>query len=531
MGAQSSVLAPVSSSSGEPKCLASVASSNGASGRKPALKSDAILQIQGIRYYVVGAEPLGMGSFGAVWAAERRDGLKGEVAIKEILCRSQKELGDATLEGRLLRMIHSAKPNKLMGKVPDLVAMETETVAADQCLMRLAMTKVPGIQLDTFLELCSAGKAKVGPTSREDDAVASAAAAISSRCQFVPGACRFAHMLLSQLASIFECMSAVVYHRDVSPHNILIDVANPSNPQFGLVDFGLGIDLKSWHGPKGTTSWHFVDIGGDCRYWPVSVWIMFMGGNEELDKFPALAKEYQTRLDFHAVGITVLEILMSLLPTIALGTEEMWSLQAAWNQYWQDATRFWKRTMEVFDSGEDPAELKRWIRTEGRVVETLGADLAVLRGALRRARDACGRAAPGTLNYSQDASQLFRTLLELVSNSGKAGQEDSLQSPNWQVVRSLIDGDLSMPTLSAPKTTSIVPTSSVPIPTVTTALANGSSQTTSRQTFSSSYCGSIAVPAGRHVQEWRTRSCSPMPIVSRGIATPVPHYSAVRVVR
>jgi len=108
-----------------------------------------------------------------------------------------------------------------------------------------------------------------------------------------------------------------------------------------------------------------------------------MGGNEELDKFPALAKEYQTRLDFHAVGITVLEILMSLLPTTALGTEEMWSLQAAWNQYWQDATRFWKRTMEVFDSGEDPAELKRWIRTEGRVVETLGADLAVLRGALR----------------------------------------------------------------------------------------------------------------------------------------------------
>ena len=34
----------------------------------------------------------------------------------------KKELEDATLEGRLLRMIHSNKPGQLVGTVPDLVS-------------------------------------------------------------------------------------------------------------------------------------------------------------------------------------------------------------------------------------------------------------------------------------------------------------------------------------------------------------------------------------------------------------------------
>lgn len=46
-----------------------------ATGRKPLLEAGAIVNIQGNNYHV--SEPLGMGSFGAVWAAERRDGVKG----------------------------------------------------------------------------------------------------------------------------------------------------------------------------------------------------------------------------------------------------------------------------------------------------------------------------------------------------------------------------------------------------------------------------------------------------------------------
>jgi hypothetical protein len=423
-------------------------SNNGVPGRKPLLQAGSMLNIQGGTYQVVGPEPLGMGSFGAVWAAKRRDGVKGEVAIKEILCRSQKELTDATLEGRLLRMIHTTKSGHLGSKVPDLVAMETEALGPDQWVMRLAMTKVPGMQLDTFLEMCKAQTSRRMPNGASHPAYV-AANNVAAQCQSLAGACRFARLLLAQLASMFDCMSAVVYHRDVSPHNVLVDVEHSSGPQYGLVDFGLGIDLHSWHGQKGQSSWHYVDIGGDCRYWPVSVWIMFIGGSDELERYPALAQEYQTRLDLHAVGITVLEVLLALLPAAALASEEMRNLQAAWNQYWHDATHFWKRTMQVFDSGQDPTRLKQWIRNEGRVLETLSTDLASLRHALRKAASACSRAPQGSTNCTPDGSRLFRTLLELISNCGKTGQEESVQQPSWQVVRTLIDSADGVPGGSA----------------------------------------------------------------------------------
>jgi len=399
------------------------------------LQAGTQVKIQGNLYCVT--EPLGMGSFGAVWAAERVDGVAGEVAIKEIACASQKELSDAALEGKLLRMIHSSRPRELKDKAPDLVGTEIVPFGSDQYVMRLAMTKVPGIQLDSFLEMCR------NPCNAVNNAaLATATAVVAAQSQTLSGVCKFARDMLSQLAFIFECMSPVVYHRDVSPHNILIDIMNSSGFKFGLVDFGLGSDLQSWHGPQGAGSWHHADIGGDCRYWPISVWVMFVSGAEELTKAVALGKEYQTRLDFHAVGITVLEVVMTLLPPSALAKEEINALHVAWNQYWQDVTRFWKRTMEVFDSGQDPTPLKLWIRGGGRVNEILGADLAALRTALRRAGQACRASCP-------DGAHLFTTLLELVSNAGRAGVAEGLQNPNWRRIRTMIDADSSVGTVAS----------------------------------------------------------------------------------
>jgi len=493
-----------------PPSMTTVAGSSGlalgsaSTGRSagPMLQAGSTLQIRGVLYHVKG--PLGMGSFGAVWAAERRDGVKGEVAIKEILCRSQKELEDATLEGSLLRMIHSNKPGQLVGTVPDLVSMETEPFR-DCSVMKLVLTKVPGMQLDTFLDICR----RQGPGC-SDNAVLVAAAAVTAESQSLSGACRFARSLLSQLASTFDCMGSVVYHRDVSPHNILIDTADSRNPRFGLVDFGLGIDSQSWHGPKGTASWHYVDIGGDCRYWPVSVWVMFVSGSDVLEMSPALAQEYKTRLDFHAVGITVLEILMMLLPPSALSSEEMRSLQAAWNQYWQNVTGFWKRTMQIFESGEDPVRLKQWLRTEGRVSETVGNDLAVLRSALRRAGDACSRGVIGGVSCSPDSTRLFRTLLALVGSNGTVGLEDSNQGPTWQTVRSLIDADS---TCATGKVVSSGP--------VFTSYSGGAVRHTA---------GSLVVPSGCKMQDWK-RSSSPLVLKPRSVSPFTPQYSAVRAVR
>merc|ERR1711862_306970 len=112
--------------------------------------------------------------------------------------------------------------------------------------------------------------------------------------------------------------------------------------------------------------------------------IMFVDGSSELDKTPVLSREYQERLDFHAVGITVLEILMQLLPYTAPDAETVQPLRVAWTAYWQDVHCFWKRTMEVFDSGEDPSEFKRWIKAEGQVIQKLGVRLSAIRAALRQ---------------------------------------------------------------------------------------------------------------------------------------------------
>lgn len=506
-----------------------LAAANGSADKQ--LKAGAVLQLQGALYDVVGPEPLGMGSFGAVWEAERRDGVEGKVAIKEILCRSQKELADAMLEGRLLSMIHGAKPQQLDGKVPDLVAMETEVIqynGKDCWLMRLAMTKVPGMQLDTFLDICK------GKVPCNDEAVLNVADDVMMECQTLSGACKFARSLLFQMVCTFECMSTVVYHRDVSPHNILIDVSDPRNLSFGLVDFGLSIDRQSWHGPKGNTSWHYVDIGGDCRYWPVSVWIMFIGGSDELERQLPLSQEYQTRLDFHALGITVLEILMSLLPPTALATDEMWALQAAWEQYWQNVTDFWKRTMAVFDSGEDPARLKHWIRNDGRVLETIGSDLAVLRTALKKAADSCAK--PGHVNSSPDAARLFRTLLALVGRCGTVGVQDSNQPPSWQSVKLLVDspvGTVSNEQPHAATSPFLGHAGSVAAPaTPGTPFAPrpfpGSVSLAAPATPASPFAprpvsGSVALPSGCRIADM-TRAGSPLILQSRATAPPPSYF-------
>jgi serine/threonine protein kinase len=483
--APNSALVPVASSAilASPSCPILPASQpivvGGGSSDDPFLQAGALLQIQGVFYRI--GEPLGMGSFGAVWGAERCDGTCGSVAIKEILCRSSKDLADAMLESKLLNMIHDARPeeNSLAGKVPDLVGKEAQPIGPDQWMMRLAMTKVPGMQLDNFLEMCNT------PQLQGSEDASAAAVAVATQCCSLAGACRFATSLLLQLSAIFERMASVVYHRDVSPHNVLIDVADPQNPNFGLVDFGLGIDVQSWIGPKGSTSWHHVDIGGDCRYWPVSVWIMFVDGSPELDQMPALSREYQERLDFHAVGITVLEVLMQLLPQAALDAEAIQGLRSAWTAYWQDVHRFWTKTMEVFDSGEDPSEFKRWIKGEGQVAEILGARLTAIRAALRQASS----------GSTPEASRLFGALLQLISNAGC----DPLNTPKWSDIRASISSE-SMAARTLSSRSPIMGATVVKAPLLN---AGGSLMLPAKTstTLSATYGGSMLVPSGTHLQQ------------------------------
>jgi len=405
-------------------------------------------------------EPLGVGSFGTVWAGRLEDGIGGEVAIKEIRCRSPAELANAAYEGYILELLHlrqadAASQNKcdqnltgsdVSGVIPAPVARETDFLGPSSWRVRLAMTRVPGEPLDNFLERCVRGHENSLERRRE---------------QFAD-AVSFAQELISQFAPTFEGIHAISYHRDVNSHNILIDTTGRT-PRYGLVDFGLAVDLAEWWGPFGASSWQLVDIGGDCRYWPVSAWLQFEAGCQTLDEYPHLSAEYQTQLDPHALGITALQLFAAMSPPVAAAVlsrgsvdgddtcnaEElgdaaailcaMQALQLAWEKYWEDAMLFWRRLLDAFRSGADQNALKASCiddNCHGIVAE----DLRVLRSALREASDACER--PAASACLRSARPLFSTLLRLISCGDAVADIGSSGRPrgvDWREIRLLVN--------------------------------------------------------------------------------------------
>eukprot|EP00435_Cladocopium_sp_Y103_P031946 s4238_g8.t1 len=329
----------------------------------------------------------GMGSFGTVWEAEQTGGGPA-LALKEILCRCDADLNNAQFEGRLLESFkgketsgHSlmiaycidckeskSMPAKEPGKMdsasilPVLVGSDTSRLSDGLCRVRLAMTRLPGQPLDDFL------RRRVRQEEQLRDQRYAA-----NRIESMNEAFHFAWQLLDQLAPAFEDIAALAYHRDVNAHNILIDLANGPNPKYGLVDFGLAVDVQSWHGDvqepalgltrmgqDGATSWHHLDVGGDCRYWPVSAWVQFLFGWTELEHNPTLRSEYRTRLDMHSLGLTALQVLVEMMPpdlSLPPGHSagrlfaELQSLKSGWERYWAMVTPLHSQLMETFRNG------------------------------------------------------------------------------------------------------------------------------------------------------------------------------------
>jgi len=354
----------------------------------------------GGRLFRIGG-PLGEGSFGAVWAAEADDG--SQAAVKEIVCKSDLELERAATEGQLLRFLDSSAMgacspgvrHTALSCLPSLVSSEAIETGTRTWRVRLAMSRVPGAPLEQFL--AAAPRTWAG---REP------------RCQLAE-ACRYAGELLVQLAPALEHISSKVYHRDVSPRNILIkELTRPgprgpqSQPSFGLVDFGLAVDGGRWRSDESSS-----DLAGDGRYWPASAWFVFGHGTRELSKHPDLRHEYRTCLDVHALGITALRCLMELtpgLPDMVLGASSAgWDaglgvampklqvLWVAWQRYWSDARSFWQPVYDAFNQGGDFETLKAAYARAG-VHQVISADLCALRAALFQARAACESAPPSS---------------------------------------------------------------------------------------------------------------------------------------
>lgn len=385
---------------------------------------------------------IGEGTFGVVWGARCRRGNK--VAVKEICCRSQAAVDEATKEGQILRALECTGASTT-GRIPSFVACSTDNAGLPEWRYRLVMTHIAGDSLNRFLERRAS----------------SASWASKPLKQRFLDACNYARELLAQLAPTFARVSTVAYHRDVNPRNILVDEKD-GNIFYGLIDFGLAVDTARWRlgaeltaaGDPVVGSWQILGVGGDCRYWPVSAWLMLEQGPKALVARPQLCVEYKTQLDLHALGITALQVLADLcMPREAAADsqscvddpdvlpEQLSNLLSAWRKYWDHAVRYWTRLFGAYCKGEhhrrDLAVVKAVYRA-AEVHRQIGEDLRALRSALREACEAVVDE-DGTLPADGvslvEAQPLFSALLAMISSG-----EDSARC-SWRRVELLVNDD------------------------------------------------------------------------------------------
>lgn len=320
---------------------------------------------------------LGRGSFAEVWSGEIVAGrdqseCKQEVALKDLAGTSKKDLDQALFEVNLLSRLQG--PGMCM---PRYLAHRVDPKADGGSRIRIAMTRVPGEPLDEWLE-------RPQPAGQDGPSA-------------VHRGCMLATQLIKQLGPTLERVSRVAYHRDVNARNVLIsdsvsggllDLENGSveNARFWLIDFGLAVEASTW-----PTAWQTSAIGGDCRYWPVSSWMMSFYGAPAVSKHKDLVRQYETRLDSYALGVMALELLCT--PALAscdvtkTGKEDelrgSWRrLLTAWTKFRRDVTRWHEDIFKVFASGADNGPLFQRMSQE-RVVEQVGNHVAGIRACLR----------------------------------------------------------------------------------------------------------------------------------------------------
>lgn len=395
---------------------------------------------------------LGEGSFGAVWGARSAES-RVEVAVKEIVCRSDTELLRAHMERQLLQFVGQELPQEhrrrggrgggsggsrardqlerpavaAAYRFPALVVSEVQVLGSDLWQVRLAMSRLQGKPLESLLETAMAEQLQIPQAVNGELQLPSAECSASGNLVEVS---RCVKDMLMQLSPALEHLSSKAYHRDITPRNVLVDVQGRQH-QYGLVDFGLAVDSSRWREEMLTH-----DIGGDGHYWPTSSWFVLAHGAHHLESFPALQHEYATCLDLHALGITALRALMELWDskqlsdssgTLAWGQiAKMMRLRIAWTRYWDDVARFWQPIFDSFACGGADAleRLKTQYGLAG-VHRVVSADLCGVRAALLGVRDAA--AIP-------DLRTVCEVLLVMI-RPGKPRQDN----PTWETVRQVFE--------------------------------------------------------------------------------------------
>lgn len=361
---------------------------------------------------------LGRGSFSEVWSGTILNGPEGphqEVALKDVACHSRADLEQALLEVALLERFQHLAVGALgrppVMRVPRYLAHKVDQRQSGW-RVRLAMTRVPGESLDSFLR-------RPPPTGQD-----------GRNC--VRRGCVLAAQLILQLGPTLERIAPHAWHRDVNSRNVLLSDAidggrlrNSMDPDemgtrasFWLIDFGLAVNSTTWQ-----STWPHADVAGDCRYWPPSSFLMSFYGPEETRAHAELCQQYQTRLDIAGLGFTALELLCSALLQAAnagaLLPDSPWRrLALAWERYREEVTRWHTMIFQVFSRGGDVGPLYRQLGQE-RVVDKVAAHIAKIRSLLR----ACGAGVENALTHS-----LPRVVAELIDEKSSMGLREAIEA-------------------------------------------------------------------------------------------------------
>lgn len=405
--------------------------------RRESLKIGASVLIDGHCFEVTCA--LGQGSFGTVWGADSPT--LGKAAIKEIQCACKSALADAQFEGELLRRLHCAPSSSLndaadvVHRIPNLLALESESLAHEKWRVSLAMTRICGEPLSKLL----------------DERTSTKPVTCSEAHEMFARASKFATELLVQLVPTLGHVSTYADHRDVTPRNILVEDGG-ARPKFGLIDFGLAVDSLRWRtggssltplDPSLSAAWQHVSVAGDGRYWPVSSWFMFQHGAAELSRESGLLNEYKRRLDYHSLGITAVQVVAELSPLEPHDKsilsdpvlKKLWRLRSVWEKYWADATRFWLCIYQTFQKAGDFDALRAAYIRSG-VHDVVRKDLCALRSAIEEAQLECASCDA----LSSTVPVLLEALMMLVST----GEECDAAS-TWQSIQAHLTADPESP--------------------------------------------------------------------------------------
>jgi len=330
--------------------------------------------VAGEHFTILG--PLGKGSFGVVWEAQPQRGV-ATCALKEMRCKSEAEVTKVQAEGQVLGVVRRdvVSAGLPAQRVPSMVAMEAEQTEQGKWQVRLAMSLVPGVALESVLEKCRKdAKSRLQSASVEPQEFARA--------------CLYTGQLLLQLAPVLDAFSSSVYHRDITPRNIQVHEPEGSGcPEFGLVDFGLAVEAKKWRAGEAGTG----GLAGDGRYWPASSWFVFCFGTRALERDDILRAEYRKNLDAHSLGLTALRCFVEMMPA-QLGSgavaRALQRLCITWQHYWSDAKRLWQPIFDAFRGNGNFDEVRAKF-TKARVHSIVSDDLCKLREALRELSRAC----------------------------------------------------------------------------------------------------------------------------------------------